>query len=299
MPLHFFSALCWVVSRRCWSHAKEPTPFFLQHTTNRTHPVYYLSPPPNNFHTSSMCDSCACTSFSPHLWKAGECRDCHHPITSHAIVPTIEEPATNHVEMQQKHTFVGKLSHDKLEPFSLFEEQNTLTGSGGISRGRDSANFSTLRNSSRLSITGRLQPFDDGPVPVSTRHRRSASYNKTMQDGNQNTTMHRRTSSHGKPAESDGIHGSPLAYEDRLSASYRKSREIQAKRKSFSDASGDYNEKEHHRTMIIEELVVTERDYCRDMDYLTQVCSHFLCYCLLRIFLFQYCNFLPLRAHLR
>jgi hypothetical protein len=80
--------------------------------------------------------------------------------------------------------------------------------------------------------------------------------------------MHRRTSSYGKPAESEV---NPMAYEDRLAASYRKSKEIQAKRKSISEAGGDYNEKEQHRKMIIEEIVATERDYCRDMDYLIQV----------------------------
>jgi hypothetical protein len=171
--------------------------------------------------------------------------------------------------MQQKHlSFVGKLSQDKLEPFSHIEDQNSLRGSGGISRGRNSTNLSTQRDSSRLSINGYLQPVDDGPVPAS-RHRRSSSYNKTREDGTTNT-MHRRTSSYGKPVE--GENGSPsLAYEERLSASYRKSREVQAKRKSISEACGDYNEKEHHRSLIIEELVVTERDYCRDMDYLTQV----------------------------
>lgn len=226
-----------------------------------------------------MCDTCACTSFSPHLWKAGECRDCHHPITSHAIVPTIttEEPVITVDTQRHSHSFVGKLSVDKFEPFS--HPEDALNNSGGINRGRNSISLATQYASpSRLSINnGRLQPIDEGPVPVS-RHRRTSSYGN--RDGNPNNTMHRRTSSYGKPLEgfAGSPSGSPMAYEDRLSASYRKSREIQAKRKSISEAgagagagAGDYNQKEHHRSLIIEELVATERDYCKDMDYLTQV----------------------------
>lgn len=166
--------------------------------------------------------------------------------------------------MQQKHhTFVGKLSVDKLEPFSQYEDPCSLKSSGGSNRGRNSI----IYDPSRLSVNGLLQPSDE---PTSRGHRRSSSYgNKSSGDGhNQSGTMHRRTSSYGKPAEGEG---SPIAYEDRLAASYRKSREIQAKRKSISEAGGDYNEKEQHRTMIIEEIVATERDYCRDMDYLIQV----------------------------
>ena len=243
-------------------------PYFLQQQQQQYPvPLHPSAPLSTTYH--NMCDSCACTHFSPHLWKAGECRDCHHPITSHAIVPT-PEVVTRQVEIQPKntHSFVGKLSHDKLEPFSRPEDQS-LSGSGGTTRGgRNSTNLSTqYEPSPRLSINGRLQPIDEGPIPAS-RHRRTSSYNKP--DGI-NNTMHRRTSSYGKPEGE----GSPLAYEDRLSASYRKSREVQAKRKSISEAGGDHNEKEHHRSLIIEELVVTERDYCRDMDYLTQVCFIF------------------------
>lgn len=230
-----------------------------------------------------MCDKCPCSSFSAHLWKPGECRDCHHSITEHAIVPvdTASSPSpllsstssssldTTFNHDTQKHTFVGKLSVDKLEPFSHPSTPEASPLLHSTSLGRLSVTITpplrSDQSATRLSVnnnitrdTTRLQP---------EQH----DNNKEIRSG-QHNTMRKSASFKGIGINDNAEGMSPGTYEQRLSASFRKSREIQAKRKSSTDLVGD-NSKDAHRGLIIEELVVTERDYCRDLDYLIQVCT--------------------------
>jgi hypothetical protein len=208
-----------------------------------------------------MCDKCACTSFSPHLWKAGECRECHHSISEHALVPV---PATDNntiqnTETTQRHSFVGKLSVDKLEPFS--QELNPLTAISSVGRARTSLIIPNDQSGARLSVNyGSRESSHLQPSEV------DAAINTINTTNPTNARIMRRSASFKAVGEVD----TTTTYEQRLSASYRKSREI--KRKSLSEIGGD-TAKAQHRAMIIDELVVTERDYCRDLDYLTQVHS--------------------------
>jgi hypothetical protein len=80
-----------------------------------------------------MCDSCECTGFEPHLWKAGKCRACNHPLDSHhsstIVVPPTEEQTTESI---------GKLSVERLEPFSKLEmvpPSPRVSSSSRLSRG--------------------------------------------------------------------------------------------------------------------------------------------------------------------
>lgn len=187
-----------------------------------------------------MCDICACASFSPHLWKAGVCRDCHHSIGNHALLP-VEcasplEGSTITLEPPQKHSFVGKLSVDKLEPFLQEDIANPLASS----------------NSGRIRTSIIITPSDDQGQQRSYRQSREIAFRLPGED------------------EEENVVGN--TYGERLSASYRKSKEIFSKRRSLSGESEDKaNSSEQQRGLVIEELVATERDYCRDLDYLTQV----------------------------
>jgi hypothetical protein len=207
-----------------------------------------------------MCDICDCKSFSPHLWKAGECRDCHHPIGHHLLVP-VEDSVTllsNSAELAQKHVVIGKLTVDKLEPFIRPpEESNPLTSSGSVGR-------------VRTSIT--LTPAGDDQVVRRLSANFRLSREISTQDGGTSVNNMRRSPSFKSAQMTISEEGEPTTtYEQRLSASYRKSREIIAKRKSVSEGSGEKIDSTEHRMLAIEELVVTERDYCRDLDYLIQV----------------------------
>lgn len=222
-----------------------------------------------------MCDKCPCSSFSPHLWKPGECRDCHHSIAEHAIVPIdtsslLSSSSSDNLSTStstpesKQYNFVGKLSVDKLEPFSQTTDGNPLVHSGSLGRPRSTVFTPPLHHdlsAARLSVNNN----DTTRLQVPSRADTSKG------DGSLQPHTMRKSQSFKGIGVGD-TESSPGSYEQRLSASFRKSREIQAKRKSSApDVAGDT--KEIHRGMIIEELVVTERDYCRDLDYLVQVCN--------------------------
>lgn len=206
-----------------------------------------------------MCDVnlCECKTFSPHLWKAGECRDCHHPIGNHNIVR--EEPELTLQSSGELLKHVGKLSVDKLEPFNKPEEIPPLTTSGSFGK-------------VRTSITITAPPGDDlAARRLSTNNfRHSREFNKSPSAESINI---RRSPSYRSPQRTITEEGESPSYEERLSVSYRKSREMQlSKRVSSENLHEDKsNSKEQQRALVIDELVVTERDYCRDLDYLVQV----------------------------
>lgn len=150
-----------------------------------------------------MCDFdyCTCSSFAPHLWKIGECRECHHPLASHTKVNTGSLPATS-LEKRIEEFHVRKLSSERLQPF----------------------NSPTLTRSTSLSPKGRPRSVTVGQLAINT---------------------------------------------DVFAGLYTTLETKKPRSRSLVDAPKETDEVQIAK--VINEIVSTEKDYCKDLDYVIDV----------------------------
>eukprot|EP01113_Clastostelium_recurvatum_P049650 TRINITY_DN9237_c0_g1_i1.p1 TRINITY_DN9237_c0_g1~~TRINITY_DN9237_c0_g1_i1.p1 ORF type:complete len:701 (+),score=118.47 TRINITY_DN9237_c0_g1_i1:110-2212(+) len=221
-----------------------------------------------------MCDSCACTSFVPHAWKEGRCRECLHPLSMHnrselLVTNTTPSPTSSHrqsleynIEDTMHNRKVGRLSVDRLSPFTL-----------PIDFSRQSGEYrSTSTSSTPLPSPSFPPPYihNEDHSTISDNSTQPNRHSKRLSSSqSQSRISSSFPSSRGLPAE---ISSRPLPVPPPKDKYVNEQGVLQEQPESApTDISADQPSSEvddsSMRQKVIDELLQTERDYCSDLDF--------------------------------